>query len=263
MKRLFLIAISLFFCSTSSLTAAELTILTEDLPPLNYLKNGALVGPSVEIVKEIQKRVGSDEQIEVYPWARAYKMALEKENVVLFSTTRSESRENLFKWVGPLATKRDVLVAKKGSGLKINTLEDAKMVGGIGTIRDDTKEELLKSLGFTNLESISDEQLNARKLFLGRIDLWAYKVPGIKTVCELAGVDYNELEIVYHLRKIDLGIAFSIQTPDSIVDKWRNAYDAMVADGTIMRIQSNWNVGVDIAPSGYDGRTILIPTEDP
>ena len=222
--------------------AAELKILTEDLPPLNYLKNGVLVGPSVEIVKEIQKRVGSDEQIKVYPWARAYKMALEEKNVVLFSTTRSEAREDLFKWVGPLATKRDVLVAKKGSGLNINTLQDAKRVGRIGTIRDDTKEHLLKSLGFTNLESISDEKMNVKKLVLGRIDLWAYKVPGIKTVSELAGVDHNELEVVYHLRKIDLSIAFSKQTSDSIVEKWRNAYNEMTADGTIIKIQSKWHV---------------------
>jgi polar amino acid transport system substrate-binding protein len=222
--------------------AAELKILTEDLPPLNYLKNGVLVGPSVEIVKEIKKRVGSDEQIKVYPWARAYKMALEEKNVVLFSTTRSVEREDLFKWVGPLATKRDVLVAKKGSGLNINTLQDAKRVGRIGTIRDDTKEQLLKGLGFTNLESISDEKMNVKKLVLGRIDLWAYKVPGIKTVCELAGVDYNELEVVYHLRRIDLSIAFSKQTSDSIVEKWRNAYNEMTADGTISEIQSKWHV---------------------
>jgi polar amino acid transport system substrate-binding protein len=62
--------------------AGNLTVLTEDLPPLNYVKGGVLVGPSIEIVREIQKRVGSHEQIEVYPWARAYKTALEKENVV-------------------------------------------------------------------------------------------------------------------------------------------------------------------------------------
>jgi polar amino acid transport system substrate-binding protein len=46
---------------------------------LNYVKGGVLVGSSVEIVKEIQRRVGSREPIKVYPWARAYKMA--KENV--------------------------------------------------------------------------------------------------------------------------------------------------------------------------------------
>jgi len=209
---------------------------------LNYLKDGVLVGPSVEIVQEIQRRVGSHEQIKVFPWARAYKMALEDENVVLFGMTHTESREDQFKWVGPLATKRDILVAKKGSGIIINSLEDAKKVKRIGTLRDDTRERLLISHGFTNLESVSDEQKNAKKLVLGRIDLWTYKKPGLKTVCELAGVDYNKLEEVFHLREIDVSIAFSKKTSDSIVQKWRNAFNDMLADGTIKKIRDKWSV---------------------
>jgi polar amino acid transport system substrate-binding protein len=242
MKKLFVIAASVLFISVQPLLSAELTILTENMPPLNYVKDGVLVGPSVEIVREIQRRVGSHEEIKVYPWARAYKMALEDENVVLFGTTHTKERHDKFKWVGPLATKRDILVAKKGSGIKINSLEDAKKIKRIGTLRDDTREEYLKLKGFTNLEPVSDEQKNAQKLVLGRIDLWTYKKPGLRTVCELAGVDYNEIEEVYHLREIELMIAFSKKTSDSIVQKWRDAFNEMVADGTIARIHSKWNV---------------------
>ena len=241
MKKLFVIVASVFLISVQPAMSAELTILTENLPPLNYLKDGVLVGPSVEIVKEIQRRVGSHEEIKVYPWARAYKMALEDENVVLFGTTYTKVRHDKFKWIGPLATKRDILVVKKGSGIKINSLEDAKKVNRIGTLRDDTRERLLKRLGFTNLEPVSDEQKNAKKLVLGRIDLWTYKKPGLKTVCELAGVDYNEIEEVYHLREIDLMIAFSKKTSDSIVQNWSNAFNEMLADGTIMQIRKKWN----------------------
>ena len=222
--------------------SSELKILTENLPPLNYIKDGMLVGPSVEIVKEIQKRVGYHEPIQVYPWARAYQMALEQENIVLFGMTHAKDRQDKFYWVGPLATKRDILVAKKGSSLKINSLEDAKKVNRIGTLRDDTREQFLKEYGFTNLESVSDEQNNAKKLILGRIDLWAYKQPGLKTVCELAGIDYNEIEEVYHLREIEVSIAFSKKTSVAIVEKWRNAFNDMLADGTITRIRNKWNV---------------------
>jgi len=241
MKRLLVIIASVFLISVQPVFSKQLTILTENLPPLNYLRNGVLVGPSVEIVKEIQRRIGSHEEIRVYPWARAYKIALEDENVVLFGTTYTKVRHDKFKWIGPLATKRDILVAKKGSGITINSLDDAKKVKRIGTLRDDTRERLLKRHGFINLEPVSDEQKNAKKLVLGRIDLWTYKIPGLKTVCELAGVDYNEIEEVYHLRKIDLMIAFSKKTSDSIVQKWRNAFNEMLADGTIMQIRKRWN----------------------
>ncbi len=241
MKRLLVIVASAFLVSVQPVLSAELTILTENLPPLNYVEDGVLVGPSVEIVKEIQRRVGSHEEIKVYPWARAYKMALKDENVVLFGTTHTKVRHDKFKWVGPLATKRDILVARRGSGIEIKSLEDAKKVKRIGTLRDDTRERLLKSLGFTNLEPVSDEQKNAQKLVLGRIDLWTYKKPGLRTVCKLAGVDYNEIEEVYHLREINVDIAFSKKTSDSIVQKWRNAFKEMGADGTLLQIRKKWN----------------------
>jgi len=222
--------------------AASLRILTEDLPPLNYVRDGALLGPSVEMVMEIQRRIGSTEEIKVYPWARAYQIALEEENVVLFGVSHTPPRESKFKWVGPLATKRDILVARKGSKLAINSLEDAKQVGRIGVLRDDTKEEFLEAHGFTNLEPVSDERKNAQKLVLGRIDLWVFKKPGLKTVCDLAGVDYEAVEEVFHLRETKVDIAFSLRTPDPVVAQWRAAFAAMVADGTVEAIRRKWDV---------------------
>jgi polar amino acid transport system substrate-binding protein len=248
MKKLFLLVAFVFCISVQPALSAELTILTENLPPLNYVEDGVLIGPSVDIVREIQRRVGSNDEIKVYPWARAYKMALEEENVVLFSMTYTKVRYDKFKWIGPVATKRDILVAKKGSGIRINSLKDAKKVNRIGTLRDDTRERLLKSLGFTNLEPVSDEQMNAQKLNLGRIDLWTYKKPGLRTVCDLAGVDYNELEEVYNLREIGVSIAFSKKTSDAIVEKWRNAFNEMAADGTLMKIRKRWNKRIPDAP---------------
>jgi ABC-type amino acid transport substrate-binding protein len=236
MYRSFLLVIFLSLVSSTPLFSAELTILTENLPPLNYMREGVLVGPSVEIVREIQQRVGSNEEIEVFPWARAYQLALEKENVVLFGMTHTKAREDVFKWVGPLASKKDILVAKKGSELKVLSLKDAKKVQRIGTLRDDTREIFLKKHGFTNLYPVSDDQYNAKKLMLGRIDLWVYKKPGWKIVCELAGINPEEFVEVLDLREIDVCIAFSKKTSDAIVDKWRNAFNEMLSDGTVGRI---------------------------
>ena len=238
MFRSFLLVLFLFLVSPKPLFSEELIILTENLPPLNYLRDGVLVGPSVEIVREIQQRVGSDEMIEVFPWARAYQLVLAEKNIVLFGMTHTKERNSLFKWVGPLATKRDILLAKKGGGIELQSLEDAKIVPRIGTLRDDTRERLLKEKGFTNLYSVSDEQNNAKKLMLGRIDLWAYKKPGWRTVCELAGINPDEFVEVLDLREIDVSIAFSKATSDAIVKKWRNAFKEMLADGTIDRIRT-------------------------
>lgn len=246
-KRFTLMAAFLLFFSQSTL-AEELMILTENLPPLNYVENGVLVGPAVEMVKEIQRRVDSNDKIQVYPWARAYRMALEEENIILFGMARTRVREDKFKWIGPIAEKRDILVAKKGSGIKINNLEDAKKVAYIGTLRDDTKEIFLKKHGFTNLVSTHDDQRNAKKLVLGRIDLWATKKPGLKTICSLAGVDYHGIEEVYSMRESTINIAVSKKTSDAIVQKWRTAFKKMLVDGTVLQIQKNWNMRLEDDP---------------
>ena len=244
-KKLYALMAAVFLLSAQSVLAEELTILTENLPPLNYL---TLVGPAVDIVKEIQRRVGSNTEIQVYPWARAYKIALEEKNIILFGMTQTQVRQDKFNWIGPIAKKSDILVAKKSSGLKINSLEDAKKVDRIGTLRDDTKEVFLKRQGFTNLAPTYDDQINAKKLVSGRIDLWVTKKPGLKTICALAGVDYNEIEEVYKIRELDVSIAVSKKTSDTIVHQWNTAFSEMSADGTIMQIKKKWNMILDEDP---------------
>ena len=231
-----------------TILSAELTILTENLPPLNFIKDDVLMGPAVDIVKEIQRRVGSHEKIRVYPWARAYKMAMDEANIVLFGMARTEVRDEYFHWIGPIAQKRDILAAKSSSGIIINSLEDAKKVNHIGTLRDDAKETFLQRHGFTNLVSTHDDQNNVKKLLLGRIDLWATKIPGFKTICHLAGVDCHEIVEAYDLRKSEIYIAISKKTPEITVQSWTDSFNQMLEDGTILKIKSHWNKIIDDDP---------------
>jgi polar amino acid transport system substrate-binding protein len=244
------VAIIAAFCLlfTLPLLADELLILTENLPPLNYVENGVLVGPAVEMIKEIQRRIGSKEKIHVYPWARAYQTAMEEKNIILFCMVRTKVREDKFIWIGQVARKRDILAAKRGSGIKINSLEDAKKVSHIGTLRDDVKEIYLKNHGFTNLVSTHDDQRNAKKLVLGRIDLWATKKPGLLTICKLAGVDYRDIEEVYSIRESSISIAASKRTSHEIIEKWKEAFNEMIADGTVLKIKNDWNIKLEDAP---------------
>ncbi len=231
-----------------TILSAELMILTENLPPLNFIKDGVLMGPAVDIVKEIQHRVSSREQIQVYPWARAYKLALEEENIVIFGMARTEVRNENFYWIGPIAQKRDILAAKTKSGLKINSIEDAKKVDHIGTLRGDAKEIYLQRHGFTNIVSTHDDQNNVNKLLLGRIDLWATKIPGLKTICILAGADYHEIVEVYDLRKSEIYIAISKKTSEILVQSWADSFNDLLEDGTVLKIKSKWNNIMDDDP---------------
>jgi polar amino acid transport system substrate-binding protein len=119
----------LILISGTSVCAQDLTLITEEYPPVNFTKNGNITGSSVEIVREILRRQKQPDNITMLPWARAYSLLKTKANIVLFTTTRIKEREELFHWVGPLCTSTNAFYAKKGSNIRINSIDVAEQLG--------------------------------------------------------------------------------------------------------------------------------------
>ena len=220
--------------------AQELTIISEDNPPFNFIKDGVLTGSSTEVVREIMQRLNLSTGIQVMTWARAYQLALSQPNVVLFSTARTEEREDLFHWVGPIYKVRFGFYARKGSNLVLTCLNDAKKVGAIATYKDDVREQLLKSMGFTNLDSSKSPTSNLKKLLAGRVDLWLYSNLGVPSVAGQIGINPNEVELVLPFKDVNAYIAVSRGTAQAVVDKWLTALDDMKRDGTFGKINRQW-----------------------
>ena len=156
---------------TGTAGADPLSIMTENYPPLNYQENGKLTGPAVDIVREIQKKLGLGNEIKVYPWKRGYHFVQTKTNQVLFAMTRTEKRETMFKWVGPLAVKKYVFFADKNTNLTIGSLK-AAMPYKVGVQTGGVTEEFLRSQNFPAVETVADPSSNLKKLLAGRLDLW-------------------------------------------------------------------------------------------
>ncbi len=90
------------------------TFLTEQFKPYNYQENGQAKGIAIEFLKLMWHQMGEREHpIEFLPWSRAYEMTRTRSGVVLFATIRTPEREDLFKWVGPIASTKTYLIAPK------------------------------------------------------------------------------------------------------------------------------------------------------
>jgi len=213
-----------------------LEIFTEDSPPANYVENGHLKGVSVDIVREILRRLRMPDTIRVVPWARGYSLALSRPNVVLFSTTRLAQREKLFKWVGPLYSQTWGFYGRRGSGIAIHSLEEAKRIGRIGTYYKDAKEQYLQAEGFQNLVSTNRNLSNIHHLLEGSLDLWVSSDFNMPYQARQAGVDPDRLELVFPFKKVENYIAFSRKTPDEVVQRWQRTLDAIKQDGTYERL---------------------------
>ncbi len=223
------------FLATTMASAATFKIMTEDYPPYNFAKDGKITGLATEVVQEIAKRIGHPAEIELLPWARGYGLIQQQDGMILYSMTRTEEREKLFKWVGPVVSNKWVFFAKKGSGITVASLADAKKVEKIGTYKDDAAEAFLKAEGFANIDSVLDDMQNIPKLLAGRINLWIVgELQGIYKAKE-KGVN-DQLEKVFDVKNTELYIAFSKNTADSDVAQWQKVLAEMQADGSYAAI---------------------------
>jgi polar amino acid transport system substrate-binding protein len=226
---------------------ANLQLVTENYPPITFIKDGKVTGFATEVVQEILKRQNHPDTIRMMAWDDAYNLALKQKDVVLFSTTRTEKREKLFKWIGPIGSYHDVLYAKKGSSLVISSLEEAKKVRRIGVVDGWFSTEFLAGLGFKNLESTKQPMDNARKLIEGKVDLCAFTDMTAPEILKEAGSSMDAIVPAYVIKTYEFYIAISKDTSDEIVNRWRRSFDEMKADGTFEKISRKWVPGTRTA----------------
>ncbi len=238
-----LLVLGLLMSSTAVLKAAELRILTEEYPPVSFETAGKASGLGSEVVEEIQRRVGDHAKIQIVPWARGYKMALEEPDVALFATMRTPEREALFKWVGPLTTVTTSLYAKHGGAFHINTLADARTVSSIVVPREYYSHQVLRSLGFTNLEPVTTPEMTVRMLLAGHGALIAADNLTLPALLIEAGATRNDVDVEYRFMQSQNYIAFSRGTADARVQSWQDCLDNMKRDGSFARIYEKWLPG--------------------
>jgi polar amino acid transport system substrate-binding protein len=229
------IILGIVLLSMSILNALDL--MTEDYPPYNYTnEKGLPTGISVDIVKDIIKKTGDKDNITIVPWARSYHDIQIKKNQVLFVMTRTKQRENLFKWVGPLASNNWVIFANKNFKGTISSLEELKSDKyTIGTYKDDACELFLKEKNFKNFSSVPQNELNVKKLARNRIDFWITgEYQGILTAKRFNKL--NKIKKVFNVKDTQLYIAFSKDVDDSIINRWQKELDILKANGKYQKI---------------------------
>lgn len=226
-----------------SAMAQKVAVVTEEMAPYNFFdeKDKAVSGLSTEIVHEVLRRAKLDYQIDIYPWARSYRMAQDTPNVAIYSMGRNEEREKMFKWVGLLVNREVFLYKLKGRPeVAANSVADLKAYK-LGGIRDGVRTMYLKREGLVVDES-TDDAANIKKLQFKRIDAFPIDEPNLVYLSEKSGVDFDSMERLLKLDKLSGGLhmAFSLQTPDETVEKCRTALDSMVKDGTSAKITAKW-----------------------
>ena len=217
-----------------------LTVVTEEYPPYNYLDGSSkkISGMATEVVEEVLKRTKLPYKLDIYPWARAYQMAQDAPNVLIYSIGRNEKRETLFKWVDVIAP-YDVYLyrLKSRPEVKVNTMEGVKHFK-IGAVRDDVRAQYLEKAAVP-LDLVVEDSANAKKLAMQRIDMFPIDELAAVALYKREGLDPDSVVKVFKLEALSAGLymAFSKKTSDELVRKCRAALAEIKKDGTFEKIR--------------------------
>ena len=202
-------------------------------PPLVFVVDGGVRGVAPEVVRAIQTELGEDTPLKVVPWLRAYNRAQSKPRQALFAIVRIPEREKLFKWVGPIFSEGDYFFQKRGAGLDIKTLADAKKSARVAVRRDGYTHQALKAKGFTNLEVTQSYESSYKMLVQQRVELVLMGERTYLYMVKQAGLDPELFERTdCKFAESSAWLAFSKDIPDETIARWQAALDKLKAHGT-------------------------------
>jgi len=237
-----MLSLSFLACPTAGAAAPHLHLTTENAPTVNMLDGGKVVGSTTDKLREAMARSGITHSIALLPWKRAYMLALSQSHTCVFSTARTPEREQLFKWVGPTEEDSWVLLARADHQFQLNSLDDARRLR-IGTYNGDARDDYLRNRGF-KVDPAPNDLINARKLLLGRIDVWA---AGLSRTT--VWIDQNgwagQIVPILTFSRVKVYMACNKSVPDALITQMNAALEAMARDGTSRRLELKYEHWVE------------------
>ncbi|WP_020591464.1 substrate-binding periplasmic protein [Kiloniella laminariae] len=223
----------------SPVRAAELSLVTEEYPPLNmYGPEGEITGIATELLRLAAKEIDLALDIRLLPWKRGYFLARNRPQTCIYSTWRTEEREDLFLWVGPLAKDAWSFYARADSKIRLSRLQDT-FDYNVGLVDGWGFTEHLQKSGHPKLDLVpANDETNLRKLLSGRIDLWGTgRISGQQI---LKGEDDKKIKEIFAIREIGLWVACHKETDPALLSELQNALDKLERDGNADRVRADF-----------------------
>jgi len=213
-----------------------------NFPPYAFVTPDAPTGFFIDIIKAMAKHANHSGSLDIVPWKRAQRELLElKDNTpkLIFPLIRSSERENQYRWIAEVFTDDLVLFVRSGVKRDIKTLSDAEGLN-IGVVGGSALLTELKKSGKHQIDIAPNIENCAKKLELGRIDAWyVSRWVGVSTFKHV-DIDAKKFRVSPAFHRMPISLAASMDTPDSIIQIWKKAFEAIKASGEYDSILKKW-----------------------
>ncbi|WP_262695614.1 substrate-binding periplasmic protein [Kordiimonas aquimaris] len=224
----FVIAVFLSFEVATLQAKPKLLLLAEENYPhaTHNIQTGELEGIEVDILKQLMNETGTEYQMTLTPWNRAFRRAQTEKNTCVFPINYTPERADLFQWVRPTQLGGWAIFQRPDSNINIEKIEDVAaytLVGKMGTQANKQIEAITKKQVLEATTDIAAVQL----LYRGRADLL---VSGIRD-SRIAAQNSNLLPpvIVFNWKPAQFGLACSKGTDVKLIDALREANEKRLA----------------------------------
>jgi polar amino acid transport system substrate-binding protein len=238
------------------LRAQEVYITGNEFPPYSYeASTGRISGYAVELAHEMIVRAGLSIEtgdIQLLPWARAYRNLQTMNNAMILIVTRTEQRNDMFRWIGPIAPREIWLWKLKArADIFVSSLDEAKRYRVVA-VRNTWAGKFLKDNG-VQVNWTNSHKASLGMLFLDRADVIANPEPVMNWLLIETGRKMDNVDKLTVLDdKTNYYIAFNKNFPDSTFEQLENAFDSMQEDGTVRKLQKKYLIFVQPSPSLID-----------
>jgi polar amino acid transport system substrate-binding protein len=237
--------IIIFLLGNISSNIAEQLVVTEILPPYQfYQESNVLSGFSVEVMEEIFKITGDNIDLQILPWARAYRTALNQPNTLVFSLSRTLSRENSFIWGGKLM-KEDIYAwgLKEKFNISITDIQQLRKYK-IAVTNSSSTAQYFQQHEYPYIYVLGSPEQSLQMLYLNRVDIITGTKNTLKARASKLNLDIGNLKVIMPISVVnhDLYFAFSLNSDEKIVSKYMDAYHQIKNSGILDKLKSKWNV---------------------
>lgn len=240
-------------------TSKTLSIGTANFPPFRIVgTRGEVGGVDAEIVKNIFRKLGYQIDLQVYPWARTYKLGETGRLPVIFSFTKNDEREKHFYFSDPINTVKDVLFKRRDRDLNWKSLQDlaGKSIGvSQGYSYSSDFMELMEKGVFKPDYAAGriPELIHLRKLAKGRLDYFICEA----SVCSyLIQLDKKQFADIHYVNRVvgqtrTFHVGFSKANPEGkkLLQAFNKELARLAENGELEKLYRRFGIVNDIIDS--------------
>ena len=225
----------------ASAQTKEPEVVCSNIAPFVFVEQEHYRGYAYELGQEVMHRLGYRGTMRVQPLARANRTVQREPNVIALWLGRIPEREATVHWLYPVVVDDFSIYTVKGRPVAM-TLEQAKSLGMLGANIGAANAIAAQRKGLEQIEMITSDDANGRKLMSGRLDGWIASRTAVSYFLRLHGLPEQTFVKGVKLSDYQAWVVASLGTDPAVMAAWRTTLQAMEQDGTLLRLAQAYRI---------------------